>query len=362
MKNILREYIELSDQEKTRLWTEGIFVFDTNVLLNLYRYTKKTRDVLFEALNSLQERIWLPYNVVEEYYKNRCETIYETVGKYDKISKCADDFAKECQNALRLDNQDKELNELNNYIQKWLTKEKSSNLLVINPSQDAILDNLLDLFDNRVGKPFDEASLEAIRLDGSIRYNNKIPPGYKDAKKQSGTYENNMYGDLIVWKQILDYSKEMVKDINFVTHDQKDDWWNKESGKTIGPRYELKKEFMDYTGKTFHMYSMNSFIAKFNEQSGIRTDQRILEEVKQIDKDKKMTLKQIKYIDNKQINNMIWSKKHKLNKQEIALMQLQEKYKNKPKPDDIVLQMFDLTKNIELINKELAVLSYKKNY
>ncbi len=41
MKKAIQEYIELKDIEKEALWNEAFFVFDTNVFLNLYRYSKK---------------------------------------------------------------------------------------------------------------------------------------------------------------------------------------------------------------------------------------------------------------------------------------------------------------------------------
>lgn len=41
MKDAIREYLELKDEEKEELWKNAVFVFDTNVFLNLYRYSKK---------------------------------------------------------------------------------------------------------------------------------------------------------------------------------------------------------------------------------------------------------------------------------------------------------------------------------
>ena len=49
MRNAIKEFIEPSDYEKHNLWENAIFVFDTNVLLNLYRYSAKTRNSLLDA-------------------------------------------------------------------------------------------------------------------------------------------------------------------------------------------------------------------------------------------------------------------------------------------------------------------------
>ena len=46
MKIAIKEFIELTDAEKKNLWDKAIFIFDTNIYLNLYRYSKK-RETLF---------------------------------------------------------------------------------------------------------------------------------------------------------------------------------------------------------------------------------------------------------------------------------------------------------------------------
>ena len=46
MRNAIREYLELTESEKENLWDNATFVFDTNVFLNLYRYSPKTRKQL----------------------------------------------------------------------------------------------------------------------------------------------------------------------------------------------------------------------------------------------------------------------------------------------------------------------------
>ena len=78
MRNAIPEYLEYSDEEKKKLWENATFVFDTNVLLNLYRYSKETREALLSSMEKIKDRIWLPYQIAYEFMKNREETIYET--------------------------------------------------------------------------------------------------------------------------------------------------------------------------------------------------------------------------------------------------------------------------------------------
>ena len=50
MKEIFNGYYKLSENEIKTLWDNALFVFDTNVLLNLYRYQSPTRDSLLGVI------------------------------------------------------------------------------------------------------------------------------------------------------------------------------------------------------------------------------------------------------------------------------------------------------------------------
>lgn len=282
MKNAIREYLELKDEEKEELWNNAVFVFDTNVFLNLYRYSKKTRDILLGAMEQLRDRIWMPNHVAHEFMENRVEVIFETIDRYERLHEETNSFIKVCTDTLRMKKDDSELVGLQNYIETWIDTNKRRDLLVTDVIEDPILDKILDLFDGKVGKGFDEEEIEKIISEGDERYEKKIPPGYKDATKKKGTLDNNAYGDFIVWKEIIHFSETEKKDIIYVTHDQKEDWWNIKRGKTVGPRTELRKEFMENTRNKFHMYSMNNFISRFEGNKGMKIDQSIIDELQSI--------------------------------------------------------------------------------
>lgn len=283
MKNAVKEFIELTNDEKQELWEKAVFIFDTNVLLNLYRYSQGTRDSLLKAFESLKSRVWIPHQIAYEYMKNRCEVIYESVQQYDALKSKGEAFTRDIKEALRLNSEDKDLAELDKYLCDWLEKNKNRHLLVTNPSKDEILDRILKLFDEKVGEEVSGEELEALKREGAERYKKNIPPGYKDAAKQKEQSDNNAYGDLIIWKQIMKYAVESDKDIIFVTHDQKEDWWYKTKGKTIGPRFELKKEFHKETKRMFHMYRMDSFINEYNRLNLEKIEKSAVDEVITLD-------------------------------------------------------------------------------
>ncbi len=63
MRNLLPGFYKRSEEELSKIWQEGIFVFDTNMLLNVYRYKQKTRARYIEILDLLKQRnqLWIPY-------------------------------------------------------------------------------------------------------------------------------------------------------------------------------------------------------------------------------------------------------------------------------------------------------------
>lgn len=279
MKKAVLKYLEFDDSEKAKLWENAIFVFDTNVFLNLYRYTKKTRDQLLLAFEQLKDRIWMPYHVAQEFMKNRYEVIWDTNEGYNQLKSKADLFVNECSKILKIGNAEPELSELSEFITRWIESNREKNLAVNSPSNDEILIRLLCVFDGKVGTPFDDKTIEEIQTEGKERYSKQIPPGYKDAAKHKNDTDNNAYGDLIVWKEILNFATQNKKDIIFITHDQKEDWWNIVHGKTIGPRIELRSEFNSVTSQKFHMYNMINFIAQFNGLEKIKVDSAAIDEV-----------------------------------------------------------------------------------
>jgi len=70
------DWNEISDKVRQ----DGVIVFDTNVLLNLYRYNDKARDELIGLMKSYKSRLWMPYQVRLEFLDN-CEAVKTWIHK-----------------------------------------------------------------------------------------------------------------------------------------------------------------------------------------------------------------------------------------------------------------------------------------
>jgi len=207
MRNSIWEYIDLSHEEKEHLWDSAVFVFDTNVLLNLYRYSSKTSNMLFNAITTLSDRVWIPHQIAYEFMKNRCEVIYEVCSKYDSFEKDKDDFLIKAKSLSYLQDSDQEVEQLRETLEGWTKSCRERNIQVDNPNNDFILGKLLDLFNGKTGTRYDTKRMIELFEEGEKRFNDSIPPGYEDIKK-SRTSGDNIYGDFIAWMQIIDFATD----------------------------------------------------------------------------------------------------------------------------------------------------------
>ncbi|MFN7528562.1 MAG: PIN-like domain-containing protein, partial [Dolichospermum sp.] len=156
---------------------------------------------------------------------------------------------------------------------------------------DSVLDGFNKYFEVGEGYTFDEI-MEIIK-EGELRYRSKIPPGYKD---QGNKHEDNegkkgkegisIYGDLILWKQIIAHAKKVKKPIILIINDIKEDWCYKKEQRIEKPREDLIRELYTITGMELWMYTFSDFLYTADKLLSTSVDNEVLEEVKEIEKEK----------------------------------------------------------------------------
>ena len=290
MKDLFRGFYSPDDNSLKEIWRDDhtLFVFDANVLLNLYSYASTTRDDFYSILKELDDRIWLPYYAGLEYQRRRLNVVKnekgvfkEIRGNLEKIEKIfSSDFKK-----LHLKRRFPKLSDKTEILEKEISKAISIYKKSLSHwdkqqpcvrSHDKVRKKLDGLFSERVGrKPESQEWLNDIYNKGKLRYEKKIPPGFLDADKADtnggelfsydGYEYNRVYGDLIIWFQIIEKAKESnVRNVILITDDAKDDWWytlSSNGEKTIGPLAELQDEiYREANIDKFHMYSTSNFL------------------------------------------------------------------------------------------------------
>ena len=282
MRKTFSGYYRPSEKEFIKLWTDCVFVLDTNVLLNFYRYSHDTANELFKILNKIKNRIWLPHQIALEYQRRRLDVIYQQKQSYEEALDFTKEASKEIKNKLLssrhpfIVDADEITNKLDDLFNEIEGKLKISQKQCLSISEeDSIRKKITKLFEGKVGEPYEAKELSKKHKLGKERYENNIPPGYKD---------NPKYGDLIFWLQILDFAKDNQKSIVLVTDEKKEDWWYKFKGKIIGPRPELVDEIKAYANVEFYMYRVDPFMEHVKKHLKQKVKSEAIKEVKEIRK------------------------------------------------------------------------------
>lgn len=277
MKQQFREFY--FDKDDKEIWEDSIIVLDTNVLLNLYRYTKETSDQILNLLQKYKDNLWMPHQVALEYHYNRKSVIVEQSGSYKKVCDAFNAIPNEIRNSLNQDlsifkkrhkdDVDSFIENIKNVTDEQIKKLKERNEKELDlTKEDTIKNKITNLYLHKVGNPYDESKMEKLEKEAEDRFKKNIPPGYKDFDKKkdikfhNGVVIQNKFGDLILWKQLLDFATEKKANIIFLTDEQKEDWWYDIKNKIIGPRIELLNEFTFVTNKEFHMFSSIGFVER----------------------------------------------------------------------------------------------------
>ncbi|EOT1827775.1 PIN-like domain-containing protein [Vibrio vulnificus] len=300
---MFKGFHNLSEESLNEVWNDEntLFVFDTNVLLNLYGYAQQTRDDFFKILDTIDRKIWIPYHVGLEYQRRRLDVVKNEKAVFNDIERNLDkilsvfkgDFEE-----LALRRRFPKLADSTEKLQREISKSISDykkSVVHWNKAQpcvrshDPIRQAINDRFDGCVGdRPKDQKWLDDLYIEGKERFAKKIPPGFCDSGKSKnpneethfyydGLYYERQYGDLILWKQLIDRaSHEDVHAIVFVTDDAKDDWWfkiNSNGKKQVGPLAELQAEiYREANINKFHMYSTSQFLEDGNANLQVDVD------------------------------------------------------------------------------------------
>jgi PIN domain-containing protein len=266
MKKKFPGHFTQSRVEIKKLWDSCVFVVDANILLNLYRYSDSTRNEFLHTLEAIKERLWLPHRAAEEFFANRLTVIGQQEKAYDETVQTIEALQQNLGNARQHPFVSgptmKKVAQVFGLLKQELSENKKAHTKRI--TDDSIQASVAKIFSGQVGEPYHSERLDEIFKEGESRYEERIPPGFKDAGKGSGSSTRTdcgrKYGDLLVWFQILEHARDESVSIILVTDDKKEDWWQTFNGKTVGPHPQLVQEFLFKTQQAFHMYQADRFL------------------------------------------------------------------------------------------------------
>jgi hypothetical protein len=103
-------YRQVPGRELADALRSALVVVDANVLLNIYRYNESTRDDLISVLMHVGDRLWVPHQVLREFWRNRLGVLAsrgvatkEALDALGKQEKAASDVISRWAKALAVD-------------------------------------------------------------------------------------------------------------------------------------------------------------------------------------------------------------------------------------------------------------------
>lgn len=271
-----RSWSRPTDFEVAEAVGTGLVAIDTNVLLSLYKVEASTADAWIKVLESLGKRLWIPHEVMVEFWRNRAtlavhaESAAKATSAVDKGLAAIRKGHREWLHARGLDVDDaasqplEQIEEAVASLRKEYVAARSEHETRYDsdPTKDTIVKDLAPLFADKasVGTPYSTEDLAAHRAEAEKRFTAKVPPGYMDdpSHNSQGKDGDTKYGDYFLWAQLLDRAREWSeqetrdKVVVLVTDDMKEDWWRKHVTRQGGglqvPRPELVAEMEKVSG------------------------------------------------------------------------------------------------------------------
>ncbi|MFE3460113.1 PIN domain-containing protein [Nocardiopsis aegyptia] len=272
-----------TDKDYRSVLRDGIVALDTNVLLDLYRMNSQVRMDMLTVLESTKERLWVPHQVIAEFWRGRqseefinyhekkSETAKDALrNSYERARRALDEWVKNVHVGEREDitapmyGELHQVEEIFDRLGKLLEKQADADRVpgLRDTNIDPVILKLDELFEGRVGEPYDSDRNSKEVSIAKERAENQQPPGYLDFENAKKSDEDAA-GDYLLWRQILDRAREQQKNVLFVTRDLKEDWWRKSPPKaTRLPRIELIQEFLDAVGGRFFMVEPSVLMQK----------------------------------------------------------------------------------------------------
>ena len=304
MKEVFFGYYPPTELDYKQLWDKSLIVLDANILLSLYRLPPTAREELLRVLELLKQRVWIPHQVGLEFQRRRLGVISAQRKVTEATLSSAHEMIqsiKEKVESLQIDKHGLDLKakplldnieKANGELIKAVEKVHKTQLDIT--MVDPIRDRLDQILAGKIGlAPRTQVELDALVQDGEVRYAEKIPPGYMDEDKAKNPNETHFiydglkyiskFGDLIIWRQLIQYVKdEKLNHVMFVTADQKEDWWWREQGKTMGPRSELVRELRrDASVELFWMYPSALFMEHAKRYAAADVSEKAVAEIEE---------------------------------------------------------------------------------
>jgi len=305
MRNMFKGFYTGNIKENNEIYklNDTIFVFDTNVILDLYRNNPDTISAIKKSIEQIKDRIFLPYFTALEYQRRRLGVIDDQkhlissttspvveIITYSRkmLEKCANTKARHYEG---LNRQVSELilksNELLNSGLESMYETLQESIEELN-TKDVHREWIDSIFAGKIGEKKDQDYIDDLDQECKKRYEEKTPPGFCDIEKTGKTDSSFLYdgikyqrayGDFYIWKEILEYSaSKNAKNVFLITNDAKDDFIfkvgrDKDNKENKGVHAILREEIINTSNvNSFDVLNTKELILNINNAFNLKID------------------------------------------------------------------------------------------
>ena len=323
---------QIDEEKEKRLFEDSLVFFDTSSLLSFYYFSENNRnDINENVFKKLAGRLWITAQTEYEFLKDRETVLLKPKAEYDALltkSSGAKDgghvsairdlidqiesvLSKDIEGQFKTLQQKTEKKDKHPFLDQSMFESilaqkeclslsvkayreafdnfESTIIAAIDQAKDKIQqslnsDDVVELFKDvfKTTEPFSYSEVLSLIKKGKIRYDNSIPPGYEDDDKEGF----QIYGDLIIWKQLVRQAKESASNVIYIINDKKPDIWRYRGKAFLNePRHELIKEFNDETGCLVWFYTIEDFLRKANGYLSTSVKTETIEDVIEFSKE-----------------------------------------------------------------------------
>lgn len=238
-------YYRPEPERITEAFRTGLIVLDTNVLLNLLRYSPSARDELMGVIEAVADRCFIPHQIALEYNRNRVAVV---VARQKELTEAATeiDAIRSSSRALLNRLRDRrilptfEVQKLEASVGQYLdaldaASADAAEQYDLDPAQlvgriDPWTARLNLVMEGRVGEAPDDEVLATDVAEADRRRTDRVAPGFKD---EAG-------GDYLWWADVLRCPDLKGRALVVVSDDTaKGDWVFEQHGITVGPHEVL---------------------------------------------------------------------------------------------------------------------------
>lgn len=234
---------------------------DTNVLLDLYSYSKNTINSIINGFIQIGEysEIVIPKRAYEEFlrhyracrqirggrnnveffYKKFKDLIEQVNSLLDKLPRIHEQFESNIGDLISIEKNS--LSTFEDNVNVEIDRLRTSSQPLLDDTNDPIFGFV------ESHKPKSQMTLKekiTISIWGEQRIKIGLKPGRKDYAKKEGF---DKYGDIYIWKEILDSPSDLAR-CYFLTDEKKSDWWKENGSNDFDPF--LVKEYEEEHPKT----------------------------------------------------------------------------------------------------------------